>query len=166
MNLLFLDIDGVLNDHTRTQSGYCGIQADKALILNRILHFNPGLQIVISSAWRYLIINGQMTLKGFEYLLLSHGVKCYGLLHGHTVADEKIPHCNEGNPSDWDVEEWNRAGLWWRSAQILAYVEEHKPDKWVVLDDLELDVPHLVRTDGKKGIEEWCAVAIASELAG
>lgn len=69
MKLLFLDIDGVLNDHTRTPSGYCGIQADKVSHLNFILKEAPEVQIVISSAWRYIMLRGDIiTPKSVAYV--------------------------------------------------------------------------------------------------
>lgn len=85
--ILFLDIDGVLNAHRQLPSGYCGIDRAKAEWLNAVLYFVPDAKLVISSAWRYMMLRGDMTLKGFEYLLLVHGVNCRERLHGYTEAD-------------------------------------------------------------------------------
>lgn len=86
MKLLFLDIDGVLNDHTRMASGYCTIHTDKGDLLNQILDAHPDVQIVISSAWRYLVTGGHMTVKGFENMLLTYGLKVFNRVHGVTRA--------------------------------------------------------------------------------
>lgn len=150
MSIIFLDIDGVLNDHTKLPSGYCGIQLPQAQRFNRILAAVPEAKIVISSAWRYLILRGDMTIKGFELMLLIHGVLCYGRILGHTAADGEI--CDE--PDHHDRESWERIGLQMRAGQIARAVEELRPSRYVVLDDLPLDVPNLVRTDGGTGLTE------------
>lgn len=69
MKILFLDIDGVLNNHEKLESGYCGISQPQAHHLNLILDTFPDLKLVISSAWRYMTFRGDMTLRGFEMLL-------------------------------------------------------------------------------------------------
>jgi hypothetical protein len=72
VKVLFLDIDGVLNDHAKHPNGYCGLQSDKLLWLDVIVR-ETGCKLVLASAWRYMILGGRMTLTGFEYLLLTHG---------------------------------------------------------------------------------------------
>lgn len=145
MKLLFLDIDGVLNDCCPHDNGYCGIQADKVRHLNRILEECPDVQLVISSSWRYTVLNGNSTLLGFEHLLLSHGVACKGRLHGVTAADPDVFDPKHHEPP-FDVEEWKTRGLKWRVEQIYDYVGEHDIYDFVVLDDLPLNLPALVCT--------------------
>jgi hypothetical protein len=149
-DLLFLDIDGVLNDHTKLPSGYCGINPAMAVRLNTILDALPGLRIVVSSAWRYIMLRGEMTLQGFEYLLLIHGVKCRGRIIGHTLPDGPI----EDEPNHHDPEVWRRAGLLWRAQQIRAFVDQAKPARWCVLDDLPIGVENLVQTNGDVGLTD------------
>lgn len=144
--VLFLDIDGVLNTHTKLATGYCGIDRERASVLNFVLFEVPDLKIVISSAWRYMILRGDMTLKGFEYLLLVHGVACTDRLHGHTEADPVIEPCH------FDAEAWRVGGLLWRADQILKYVQTHRIERYAVVDDLDLRVPNFVRTDDAVGI--------------
>lgn len=146
--LLFLDIDGVLNAHEPLESGYCGICHKRVWHLNAILDAVPDLKIVLSSAWRYLILKGDMTVRGFESLLLVHGIKCYGRLLCCTEADGDL----EDEPGHFDVEAWRIAGLQWRADQIRKVVEERKPSRWAVLDDLPLGVPNLVQTNGDVGL--------------
>lgn len=148
MKVLFLDIDGVLNPHERMATGYCGICRERAGHLNRILATVPDAHIVISSAWRYMILNGSMTLRGFEFLLLIHGVCCHGRLHGHTCADGDI--CEE--PPHDDMEAWREIGLAMRAGQISRYVAEHGVVRFAVLDDLPIDVPNLVLTQSGIGL--------------
>lgn len=149
MKLIFLDIDGVLNAHEKLPSGYCGIRLENAQRLNTILDAVPDAKLVISSAWRYLTFQGHMTLKGFEYLLLVHGVKAHERVIGRTAPDGKI----EDEPDHHDADAWNRTGLKWRAQQIAAFLTEcDAGTPYVVLDDLPLDVPNFVQTNGSVGL--------------
>lgn len=150
MKFLFLDIDGVLNDHARTPSGYCGLQADKIAHLNFILEQEPEVRLVISSAWRYIMLRGDMTLRGFEYLLLQAGLKAWDRLHGHTAADgTELGHYD---PDAGEEEKWREAGLLWRWKLCHEYAEAHAAEQFVILDDLALESPHLVKVDGSVGL--------------
>jgi hypothetical protein len=82
-----------------------------------------------------------MTLKGFEYLLLSHGVRPMKLI-GHTCSDEALAT---------------------RGEQITDYLESLRytpgfPCQYVVLDDLDLGITPaghpLVLTNGDVGLTE------------
>lgn len=146
MKLIFLDIDGVLNAHEKLPSGYRGIGRAQADQFNRILESVPDAKIVISSAWRYLVLNGSMTIKGLQYLLLTHGVHCENRIHGHTTWDGARPD----DPNNREA--WAKSGLLWRKEQIGQYVIEHSPTAFVVLDDLPIDVPNLVLTDADIGL--------------
>lgn len=152
MKLIFLDIDGVLNAHEKLPSGYCGIARQCVDQLNRILAAVPDAQLVISSAWRYLMLNDAMTHDGFEYLLMSHGVNCHKRIHGHTEPD---PNCGEnGEPAGrFDAAEWQRLGSKWRVSQIFNYVYHRPAEHFVVLDDLALiGAFDFIRTDGLVGL--------------
>ena len=136
MRYIFLDIDGVLNDHAKHVNGYCGIKSSCVEILNCILYATDA-KLIISSAWRYLVHNGSMTLTGFENLLLSHGVNCYQKVHGVTRKDVSVEVCDRGE-------------------QIAEYVREHNIEKYVVLDDLDLGISRaghpFCRTNGRTGL--------------
>lgn len=146
MKFIFLDIDGCLNDHTMMSNGYCGIQGDKVELLNQILSKHEDVFLVISSAWRYMCINKEMTLRGFEQMLLTHGVNCYNRVHGITSSDEKYW------PKNPTWHDWKDLTV--RSRQIEEYVQQHSPQSFVVFDDLDLPVVNLVRTDGNAGIQQ------------
>lgn len=90
--VIFLDIDGVLNGHKKMPNGYCTIATAHIQRLNRVL-VQTQAKIVISSAWRYLVSGGSMTLKGFEYLLRTHGLTAENepVIVGITPTDEEIP---------------------------------------------------------------------------
>ena len=129
--IIFLDLDGVLNDHKRLNNGYCGIKKENVDIFNYLLTEVPDAKIVISSAWRYMICQDAMTLLGFEYLLLSHGVQCRKKIVGFTVRDERITE---------------------RKNQILHWVESNHIDNYVVLDDLDLQMENHVQTNYSVGL--------------
>jgi hypothetical protein len=152
--ILFLDVDGVLNGHEKLESGYCGVCQRRAALLNQILAAVPQAKIVISSAWRYMILRGAMTLGGFESLLLTHGICCQGRLAGHTIADEESVAADEHHRPPFDSEMWKQLGLKWRASQILQFVQENKVNRFAVLDDLPLDVPNLLATDSRVGLTE------------
>lgn len=50
MRLLFLDVDGVLNNHIPLENGYCTLYYDKVQLMNKVLDYFPGMHIVLSSA--------------------------------------------------------------------------------------------------------------------
>ena len=136
--ILFLDIDGVLNGHEQDGHGYCRIQAGPIVHLNRILA-ETGARLVISSSWRYLVHSGAMTLEGFSYMLITHGIGCHGRLGGITCRDE------EAGP---------------RGAQITRWLDQlprrGEGPAYVVIDDDDDGVTGaghpLVRTDGRVGL--------------
>lgn len=144
MKILFLDIDGVLNDRKPTSCGFCGIQADKAEQLNRILDAQPTLKLWLTSAWRYLLLTKQMTGSGFENLLLTHGVWARNRLGGWLAED----------------------GPKGRAVDILEAVESldlRSPGrKWAVLDDLALKGlgPHFHKTESTVGLTKEIADGI------
>lgn len=111
--LLFLDIDGVLNTHDANQYSICGIHTDKVARLNRIVEMT-GAHVVISSAWRYMILGHSMTVDGFRYMLVTHGLASHVRIVGHTRSDEEIRE---------------------RGDQIAAYLTEHDSPAYIVLDD-------------------------------
>lgn len=132
--ILFLDIDGVLNGHEQTESGYCTIEKDKVKNLNYVLNENPEIKIVISSAWRYLILTNQMNLSGFENMLLTYGL---------CVKDKIIDYLPEDNKKQD------------RKELILKYIQDKQLDNWIVIDDLLLDFPKekFVKCDYKTGLD-------------
>lgn len=130
MSILFLDIDGVLNGHNGLIDKHC--MANLNYIIDETDCF-----VVISSSWRYMIPDA-MTIKGFEYMLMTHGFK--GHIIGITDRDEVIPR---------------------REQQIEAYP---KDDRWAVVDDLPLQIENFVRTDAMVGLQHHDAVKLIQIL--
>ncbi len=143
MKILFLDIDGVLNGHEYVEEAQCSqIKPECVKHLNRILS-ETGCKIVLSSAWRYLVLQKAMTLSGFEVMLRSHGVRCISRLIGTTCFDE--------DKDDRYTDD--------RSGQIARYIASFKDpiESYAVVDDGDYGFskcqgPRFVHTDSKVGL--------------
>jgi hypothetical protein len=141
VSVLFLDIDGVLNDHTYDE------RAESTTILrpcverlNRVLDAT-GCVVVISSAWRYMVLGQAMSLHGFEYLLRTHGVRCSGRVAGTTGRDRDTTDRTE------------------RGRQVRAWLEAYgrgDGERWAVVDDLALGFEGMpfVHTNGLVGLTD------------
>ena len=145
--LIFVDVNGVLNDHTPHENGYCGIESRLAYHLNRILRLTAA-EIVVSSAWRYMMFDRQMTCRGFGNLLATHGVDAIDRIAGFTGRDTMIP-----DEAGQLVPMPNERGV-----QISQWLKRHdRPERrYVVIDDLDLGITEaghpFVQTNGKVGL--------------
>lgn len=70
--VLMLDVDGVLNTHRPHPNRFCGMDAVRLDRLERVVE-QTGCEIVLASAWRYMVLEGSMNLKGFANLMSTHG---------------------------------------------------------------------------------------------
>lgn len=140
--IIFLDIDGVLNDWERSWSEipdyHPSILPRCVIALNRIIRATEA-KLVLSSSWRGLITQGDMSLNGFQVMLRSHGVNAY--LIGHTR--------NEGDEYRWqEIAAWLRKPMWGP--------HKIKVHRYAIIDD-DPDAfgkrPG-VRTAGGKGLTE------------
>jgi hypothetical protein len=85
--IIFLDIDGVLNDHKYNKKAQSStLKKSCVKQLNRIIA-KTGAKIVLSSAWRYMIFGGAVTLVGMQYLFRTHGAVGWKII-GTTCKDE------------------------------------------------------------------------------
>lgn len=134
--LLFLDIDGVLNRHQYNEMSQSNsVDPDCVARLNRILNATDA-RIVLSSAWRYMLIGKAMSLVGFDYLLRTHGVVANRLV-GRTPADEEITE------RGWQIHQWRK--------------EHDHCGRYVVIDDMDLHISPLhpfVRPQGHIGLTD------------
>ena len=113
--ILFLDIDGVLNRHFfNEQSECCGIDDDLMHNLNDV-YLSTHCDIILSSAWRYMLQNGDMNIKGFEYMLRTHGLHKDIKIIDRTLYDEVIR---------------------FRGQQILWSLDRHNIKNYAIVDDL------------------------------
>lgn len=121
MNIVFLDIDGVLNDiltKDKTPSGFRGIDDDKVEMLVKICD-KLSANIVISSDWRDCLYKRDNDGKYLAEKLLKHGLYIIGIIP--TIS-------------------WSRRG-----EEIVKYLEAYDDtiDKYLVLDDNEFDFKHI-----------------------
>lgn len=146
-NYLFLDIDGVLNDHILdyTSKSFT-FKKECVEVFNTILElYRP--RIVLHSAWRYMILTGAMSPVGFELMMRTHGIRSSIRIVKHTVSDEEII---KKNPT-WTLHE---NGLDIRESQILNCLKETPSiENYVILDDLPLtNLKNFVRIGKKTGL--------------
>lgn len=132
MKVIFLDIDGVLNDNASNArcQGYIGIDDRKVRLLSEIT-YNTKACIVLISTWK---IHWQNFDKDDQHEMGNY-------------LDRKLKRqrlqiltktCNCGSR---------------RGAEIIEFVNNHSVDAWIVLDDEIFDdyeecgiLPHLVKT--------------------
>lgn len=152
VKLLFLDIDGVLNRHDFCPIAKSGsLHKTKVALLNYVLE-ETGAYIVVSSAWRYLVHNKEMSLTGFDWLLRSHGVM-HGRLRGITRQDtlpEGFEKFDLHKPHTWPISDE-------RGQQIADYLSDDPYiARYAVVDDLDLGISKcnhpFVQTNQKRGL--------------
>jgi hypothetical protein len=155
--VLFLDMDGVLNAPGDYAPGCALVRPVLAARLQRVLDAT-GAEVVLSSAWRYQVLLGACTLKGFEHLLRTHGIRCR--LVGVTDKDNDAQVEATGGATNGDQ----------RSGQIRRWLAAFRPDvtRWAAVDDsmLDLGAAHYVGTDGARGLQDEQADRLIALLRG
>jgi hypothetical protein len=149
VKILFLDIDGVLNGHDwNDESQSCNIRRECVAHLNRVIR-ETGCKIVLSSAWRYIVLGGDMTLKGFGYMLRTHGLVCQrgatDLIVGCTAPDESPPNPVRDGERGRQCREW-----------LYGPENQWEVTWFAAVDDedagfAELGIPAVI-TDGARGL--------------
>ncbi len=130
MKFVFLDIDGVLNNHPCWPSGPELMQPQCRYLQEIIVR--TAAKIILTSSWARWIEDGSMTRVGFSRLLHTHGIKA-----------EVFAHIVVPGPVDPGERTTN-------IRQCLAY---YPGCAYVVLDDLPISLPNCIRTDGRRGLE-------------
>lgn len=148
MKLIFLDVDGVLNGHQWIEHAKSTTLCPKCIEhFNRVLT-KTGAKVVLSSAWRYMVSGNAMTLKGFAYMLRTHGVaECIDII-GITPPDEEIPDRHS------QIQEWMR-----------RHGEDFGVESFVTLDDMHLPDVRLVRCEERVGLTAELAQRVIDLLA-
>ena len=154
--VIFLDLDGVLNDHRKWPNKFAPLLPENVQHLNHILEAMPDVQIVLSSAWRYRFDNEYV----IEALLCCFGVNAFERIHGRTEWDP-VDHLRPYDDREW----WERMGVQWRGEQIREYAERYGLTQWAVLDDLPLDVEHLFQTEPTVGLTREIAGRVVTHFA-
>lgn len=131
MKVIFLDIDGVLNEEkSRSRCvGYKGIDDSKAENLAKIV-YATGAKIVLISTWKEGWRKTDKVHQGIMANYLDKKLKKQGL----TVFDKTRDMVEKEYLS--------------RGEGILVFIQRHKVDKYVVLDDYQYDYDGCGLTEG------------------
>lgn len=120
MNVIFLDIDGVLNDSqskTKTPNGFVGIDDKKVKALGEIAKYLDA-KIVLSSTWKN-------EWSKDKYLCSKDAIYMINKLKykGNILIYDKINETTEVSRG-WDILQW---------------IRNHNVDKYIILDDFGFD---------------------------
>ena len=173
MNLIFLDVDGVLNTHQPLEERVmCGkLHASKVRRLNLLIQ-ETDARIVLSSAWRYLVHRGEMNLTGLGWLLRSHGaIDCLvGITRPDTMErpkwDGSTPWQPCNNERGQQIREWiDNNEEHWRLET--PHRQPERVERYVVIDDLDLGISEakhpFVHVNGQRGFT-WADYDKALEI--
>lgn len=138
MNVIFLDIDGVLNNRRTPNMNHAVWRIDPQNVarLNCIIEAVDDLTIVLSSSWRYSVRSGNVDLNA----LLQE----YGFI-GDPIIERTI--CDD---------EWMEEHSEERGHEIQRWLDEHpEVERFVILDDdddMAHLLPHLIQTSFMEGL--------------
>jgi len=164
LKIIFLDIDGVLNDHHHYGNSYCRLKHECVMELARILEAVPEAKIIVTSAWRYLLHQEVFRSTGLEYMFCMFGMPyatAYSSVIGFTATDEDTCiYLGLSEPgAELDYEWLKENGELVRREQVYSVLkdltqldEKPSPITFVVLDDLDLQLDELIQTDGNVGL--------------
>ena len=153
MNIIFLDIDGVLNCETTTASvgNYTGIEDEKVRLFAEIVR-QTNAEIVLTSTWKEFWYREE-SKKEMQDAFANH-------------LDAKLNACGL-SVFDKTVDQ-----IFDRGEGILRFIKEYKPESFVILDDNLFDyretglAAHLIRTDLLVGMTQEDADRAISILKG
>ncbi len=144
--IIFLDIDGVLNRCGNLNGTGRMFEPECTWALKWVIE-KTNAAIVLSSSWRYYVLDtdefpSSMTLSGFEFLLRTHGLCPFGV---HPVVVGTTAKDLPDNRLD---------GRLMRCEQIQEWIDRHKPERYVAIDDADLGMEfcEFVKTDGSVGL--------------
>jgi len=133
MDIIFLDVDGVLNNqHTMLNTGE--MLDEKCILRLKTIIDNTNTKIVLSSSWR---LRSDSHIK----LLLDSFSKCG--INPNIMIDKTTSFKNKGIHQN-------------RTNEILHWVNSHNVNKWVAIDDfpLKFNSDHFVQTDFIHGLTD------------
>ena len=139
--VIYLDIDGVLNCATTTQSvgGIVGVEKTKLQLLKKIVELT-GAKIVLISTWKEGWVKNEK-FKPFQSIFARYLDEEFAKV-GLTVFDKTT------------------GGVYARSEGIVEFNERFSVKKFAILDDTYADydgfdlTDNLVKTDAKIGLDD------------
>ena len=145
MKVIFLDVDGVLNDQNlifeKFKTKEIEISKDKLLLLKEIITSNDDTKVVLSSSWRIGLLrkDGKIVAdttyhKEFLELLKEYSIQIYDITPSMMSRPEEIKY----------------------------YLDNNDIESYVILDDEDLNDENQVKTDFFNGglREEHVSLAI------
>ena len=144
MKIIFLDVDGVLNNYSTTErcGDYCGIETDCLSRLKKLVDIS-GAEIVLVSTWKdHWEKDERLKYKQDEF---ANYIDARFAEKGLKIYDKT---CDEFD------------GEYSRGGGIANYIEKSKPEKFVINDDNTYDYDmcglsqYLVKTDRNYGLLE------------
>jgi hypothetical protein len=129
MNVIFLDIDGVLNCASafgqNTKHSVWVIDPELVANFNRIVENVDNLTVVLSSSWRYAVQSGHIDLN---QLLQEQGFNGDPIVE-RTICDNEEDEADPSMPRGMEIQRW---------------LDEHpEVERFVILDDDD-DMAHLM----------------------
>lgn len=119
MHVLFLDHQGVMYTRTHPAPGHLdNFDAPAVGALNEILVKHPDMQIVVSSDWKLWV-----DLPTMQEFYLGQGIL--------RAPIDYTPH----------LEQLFKTAALRRAAEITTWVGANRPEKWIAIDDMLLDLP-------------------------
>jgi len=129
--IIFLDIDGTLNDNTWKKDDFAPwILIQCAKNLNHIIQRTEA-QVVLTSQRRIMLHSGRISLSGLQVLFKSHGITAS--LAGY------LPYTENWEDKNFLIKDWLRINRW---------------NRFVVLDDVKMNIENQVLLDGTIGLTE------------
>ena len=155
MEVIFLDIDGVLNTPSSESpcGEYIGIDDDKTKLLADIVKRTKA-EIVLISTWKKYWRKEEKLkpLQDYSATYLDERLKKFGI----KAADKTKDKCDGKYLS--------------RGEGILEYIERNKVEKYVILDDFQFDYDGcgltdcLIKTDQTQGLTKAQAEKACEKL--
>lgn len=142
--------------------------------LNRVIQAT-GCKLILSSAWRYMILNKAMTLRGMAYLLLTHGL--YALEHttkgwDHPLVDfldEDTSYTDNERAQGADKTGRGKLIRGWLNLNSMSIDHEVISTQYACVDDMDLGYTHYghphVITKGDIGLTPADADALIALLS-
>ena len=152
MNIIFLDIDGVLNtshfalkDYKNKYGGYLIIDREKVKILKQICDLTNA-SVVLSTGWKYILDEDLKALDDNGKFLLE------------IFKENEIPLIGKTKTIPKDLGD-GRILQYWKEYEIIDYLERHKEVKhFCIIDDeekgLESLLDYLIKTKDYQAYEK------------
>ena len=149
MNIIFLDIDGVLNSniekspYNKELSSGKIIDNDKVKLLSQLVN-QTSSKIVLHSGWKYWFDKNISPLNPEAQhlidLLDENGLAIYDITPD--LATDEIKRSKKFSLV--------------KASEILQWIDTHSVENWIVLDDLDLHnsivSEHQIKTDSQTGL--------------